>query len=147
MSRYIALIDGKLGTYGVVVPDLPGCTSGGATTDEALRNAVSAVRLWAEDALSDGENLPKPRSAEQLRADPEVAEAISNGAALAVVPLLLDAGRPARANLSIDAGLLAAIDDAAQEHGLTRSAFLASAAREKIASEYAKRPPRRARKR
>ena len=28
------------------------------------------------------------------------------GAALAIVPLLLDAGRPVRANLSLDAGLL-----------------------------------------
>jgi metal-responsive CopG/Arc/MetJ family transcriptional regulator len=37
-----------------------------------------------------------------------------------------------RANLSLDAGLLDAIDDAAKAHGLTRSAFLASAAREKI---------------
>ena len=147
MARYIALIDGKAGAYGVVVPDLPGCTSGGATTDEALRNAVAAVRLWAEDALADGEALPRARTAEQLRADPEVTEAIANGAALAIVPLLLDAGRPAKANLSIDAGLLAAIDDAAQEHGLTRSAFLASAAREKIASEYTKAPRRRARKR
>jgi hypothetical protein len=70
-----------------------------------------------------------------LRADPEVAEAIAEGAALAIVPLLLDAGRPAKANLSIDAGLLTAIDEAAAARGLTRSAFLASAAREKIKSE------------
>ena len=41
--RYIALVDGKAGAYGVVVPDLPGCTSAGSTTDEALRNAVEAV--------------------------------------------------------------------------------------------------------
>jgi predicted RNase H-like HicB family nuclease len=134
MPRYVALVDGGAGAYGVTVPDLPGCTSGGSTTDEALRNAVGAVRLWAEDAIADGEKLPQPRSAEALRADPEVAGAIAAGAVLAIVPLLLDAGRPARANLSIDAGLLAAIDEAAKAHGLTRSAFLASAAREKIAS-------------
>jgi metal-responsive CopG/Arc/MetJ family transcriptional regulator len=46
--------------------------------------------------------------------------------------LLLDSGRAVRANLSLDAGLLDAIDEAAKAHGLTRSAFLASAAREKI---------------
>jgi predicted RNase H-like HicB family nuclease len=51
--RYIALVDGKAGAYGVVVPDLPGCTSAGSTTDEALRNAVEAVRLWVEDAIDD----------------------------------------------------------------------------------------------
>jgi len=65
---------------------------GGSTTDEALRNAVEAVRLWAEDAIADGEELPQPRSAETLRADPKVAEAIAEGAALAIVPSLLDAG-------------------------------------------------------
>jgi predicted RNase H-like HicB family nuclease len=135
MARYAALVDGKAGAYGVIVPDLPGCTSGGNTTDEALRNAVEAVRLWAEDALADGEELPQPRSVEALRSDPEIADAIRQGAALAIVPLLLDAGRPAKANLSIDAGLLSAIDEAAKAHGLTRSAFLASAAREKIESE------------
>jgi hypothetical protein len=47
--------------------------------------------------------------------------------------LLIDVGRPAKANLSLDAGLLAAIDEAAAR-GLTRSAFLAGAAREKIES-------------
>jgi len=130
--RYIALVDGKAGAYGVVVPDLPGCTSAGSTTDEALRKAVEAVRLWIEDAIDHGEALPTPRSIEALRADPEIAAALTEGAALAIVPLLLDAGRPVRANLSLDAGLLDAIDEAAKAHGLTRSAFLASAAREKI---------------
>jgi predicted RNase H-like HicB family nuclease len=130
--RYIALVDGKAGAYGVVVPDLPGCTSAGPTTDDALRNAVEAVRLWAEDAIDDGETLPPPRSVEALRADPEVSAALAEGSVLATVPLLLDAGRPVRANLSLDAGLLDAIDEAAKAHGLTRSAFLASAAREKI---------------
>ena len=86
--RYIALVDGKAGAYGVVVPDLPGCTSAGSTTDEALRNAVEAVRLWVEDAIDDGEALPPPRSIEALRADPEIAAALAEGAALAIVPLL-----------------------------------------------------------
>ena len=130
--RYFAVVGGKAGAYGVVVPDLPGCTSAGSTTDEALRNAVEAVRLWVEDAVDDGEALPAPRSVEALRADPEIAAALAEGAALAIVPLLLDAGRAVRVNLSLDAGLLDAIDEAAKAHGLTRSAFLASAAREKI---------------
>lgn len=134
MARYVGLVDGEAGAYGVTVPDLPGCTSGGRTTDEALRNAVEAIRLWAEDAIADGEELPVPQSAEALRRVPEVAKAVAQGAALAIVPLLLDAGRPAKANLSIDAGLLASIDEAAEARGLTRSAFLASAAREKIES-------------
>ena len=138
--RYIALVDGEAGAYGVVVPDLPGCTSAGSTTDEALRNAVEAVRLWVEDAIDDGEALPPLRSVEALRADSEVAAALAEGAALAIVPLLLDSGRAVRANLSLDAGLLDAIDEAAKAHGLTRSAFLASAAREKIEGRAGEMP-------
>ena len=95
MTRYVALVDGKPGSYGLIVPDLPGCTSAAATTDEVLRTATEAVRLWAEDALADGEKLPKPRSVEALRRDPEVAAALAQGAVLAIVPLVLDTGRPA----------------------------------------------------
>jgi predicted RNase H-like HicB family nuclease len=135
MARYVAIVDGSPGAYGVVVPDLPGCTSGGATIDEALRNAVEAVTLWVEDARADGERVPKPRAAEKLRSDPDVAAAIADGGVLAYVPLVLNAARPVKANLSLDAGLLNAIDEAAERRGLTRSAFLASAAREKIESE------------
>ncbi len=135
MARYVAIVDGKPGAFGVVIPDLSACTSGGATVDEALRNAVEAVTLWVEYADADGEKIPKPRSAEKLRADPEVAAALARGGILAYVPLVLDAGRPVKANLSLDAGLLNAIDEAAARRGLTRSAFLASAAREKIESE------------
>jgi len=113
-------------SYGIVVPDLPGCTFGGRSIDAALRNAVDAVRLWAEDARADGETS---RSIETLRRDPEIAAALVKGAALAIIPLVLDAGRPAKLNLSVDAGLLEAIDEAAETHGLTRSAFIASAAR------------------
>jgi predicted RNase H-like HicB family nuclease len=135
MARYVAIVDGRPGAFGVVIPDLPGCTSGGVTVDEALRNAVEAVTLWAEDARADGETVPKARPAEKLRNDPDVAAALAAGGVLAYVPLVLDAARPVKANLSLDAGLLNAIDEAAERRGLTRSAFLASAAREKIESE------------
>ncbi|GGA96719.1 hypothetical protein GCM10011491_26330 [Brucella endophytica] len=135
-TRYIALIDGKTGAYGVTFPDAPGCTAMGKTIDEAIRNAVSALAEWVE--YSDAEDMqpmPAPRTADELRGNPEVAEEIANGAAMVVIPLVREKGRQVRANLSIDAGLLEAIDEAADASGLTRSAFLASAARKKILSE------------
>lgn len=135
MTHYVALIDGKPGAFGVVVPDLPGCTSAGQNFDEAVTHAVEAVRLWIEDALADGEAIPSARDMEILRTDPDIADALAQGAAFALVPVLIDSGRPAKANLSLDSGLLAAIDAAATARGLTRSAFLASAARDKIALE------------
>jgi hypothetical protein len=76
--------------------------------------------------------LPRQRTLEALRADSDVATALAAGAAVVLVPVLRDSGRSVRANLSLDAGLLEAIDEAADAHGLTRSAFIATAAREKI---------------
>ncbi|MCP4384843.1 MAG: HicB family protein [Hyphomicrobiales bacterium] len=131
MTRYIALIDGKRGAYGVAFPDCPGCTAMGKSLDEALANARAALFEWIDDAAAD-DNIPEARTVEAAREDSEVAKAIRKGAALAVVPLIRESGRPKRANLSLDAGLLDAIDEAAAAAGLTRSAFLASAAREKI---------------
>jgi predicted RNase H-like HicB family nuclease len=133
--RYVALLDGRPGAFGVVVPDLPGCSSGGATVDEAVANAQEAVALWADEMAAQGGEVPKPRSPEAVLADPEVAAAISEGSAIVMVPLIRESGRPARVNISLDRGLLDAIDEAAAARKLTRSAFLASAAREKIANE------------
>ena len=135
MTRYGAIVDGKRGAYGVVIPDLPGCAAMGKTLDEALANAASAAVAWAEVARADGITIPKPRTIEALRNDPTVAAEIAAGGALMIVPFILDTGRSAKANLSLDAGLLQAIDEAAAARGLTRSAFIATAAREKIVGE------------
>jgi predicted RNase H-like HicB family nuclease len=132
MARYIGIVDGEKGAYGIVFPDLPGCTSMGETIDQVVRNAVEAVRMWVEDALSDGEAVPEARTIDDLMREREIREDVSKGAVLVAVPLLMDAGRPAKANISLDAGLLRAIDEAAEAHRLTRSAFIASAVREKI---------------
>jgi hypothetical protein len=67
-----------------------------------------------------------------LREDPRVVGDLKDAVVVAI-PLLIDSGRPVKANLSIDAALLEAIDEAARKRGITRSAFLAAAAREKIA--------------
>ena len=134
-TRYCAIVDGKRGAYGVVIPDLPGCTAMGKTIDEALANAASAAVAWAEVARADGFDIPKPRAIETLRDDPDVKAEIAAGGVLSIVPVILDSSRPAKANLSLDSGLLQAIDEAAEARGLTRSAFIASAAREKIIAE------------
>ena len=61
-TRYAVVIDGVPGAFGLWVPDMPGCTSMGTAVDELLQNAQEALRMWAEDALADGETLPAPRS-------------------------------------------------------------------------------------
>jgi hypothetical protein len=61
--------------------------------------------------------------------------AVTAGETAVKIPLLFDSGRSVRANLSLDTALLAGIDEAAGVRGLTRSAFIASTAREKIMAE------------
>ena len=134
-TRFVAVIDGEPGAFGLWVPDMPGCTSMGETVDDALKSAQEALRMWAEDAIADGEPVPTPRGFDEITRDPEVAAELRRGGLLAIVPLLMEGGRSTKANISLDAWLLAAIDDAADARRLSRSAFLASAAREKIATE------------
>ncbi|MBV8801107.1 MAG: type II toxin-antitoxin system HicB family antitoxin [Alphaproteobacteria bacterium] len=129
MSRYVALIDGKAGAYGVVFPGLPGCTAMGTTMDEALANAAEALRDWAEATEESGTKIPAPRPLELLRRDAEVKRALAEGASLATVPLVRETGKPVKANLSIDSGVLAAMDEEARRRNLTRSAFVEMLAR------------------
>ena len=48
------------------------------------------------------------------------------------VPVVFDKGSPRRVNISLDYGLLQAIDADAKRRGMTRSAFLSNAARNEI---------------
>jgi predicted RNase H-like HicB family nuclease len=136
MTHYVALVEHtNRDNYGVWFPDCPGCVTVGADVDEAMERAVEVLRLWAEGMIEDGDDIPSPSTYEDVMRNPDVRESLSRNAVLARIPLLIDSGRAARANISLDRNLLEAIDAAAKARGLTRSAFLASAAREQILSE------------
>lgn len=113
-------------------PDAPGCTAQAGSQDEAINDAADALAEWVADEIADGRTAPLPRRIEEALADPEVREALGAGAVLVSVPLLRESGRLARANISLDQGLLQDIDEAARRRGVTRSAFLAAAAKEMI---------------
>ncbi|HEY6631504.1 MAG TPA: type II toxin-antitoxin system HicB family antitoxin [Rhizobiaceae bacterium] len=132
MARYLAIVDTDDGLYGVSFPDAPGCVAQASSQDEAINDAADALSEWMADELADGREPPRPRRIEELVADPEVRQALTAGAVLAYVPLIRESGRLARANISLDAGLLLDIDETARRLGVTRSAFLAAAAKEKI---------------
>jgi predicted RNase H-like HicB family nuclease len=119
--------------WGVRIPDLPGCHGGGDTVEAAIADAVSAAREWAEHRIAKGTAMPASRPLRRIIEDGEMD--VQAGETAAMMPPLLDSGRPVRANLSLDAALLEAIDEAARARGLTRSAFIASAARERIMAE------------
>jgi predicted RNase H-like HicB family nuclease len=90
MVRYMALIDGEAGAYGVIFPDLPGCNAMGETLDEALANAAQSLHDYVADALEQGQTAAAPRALEELRQDKEVAEALASGSSLANVALVME---------------------------------------------------------
>jgi predicted RNase H-like HicB family nuclease len=128
--RYTAIVDGKAGAYGVVIPDVPGCVAMGRSIDEALANSVETLAEFAKLEEAAGKSLRPPRRPEEILADPSFADDIAAALVLASVPLIREAGKPVRANLSLDPGILAAIDAAAQRMGLTRSAMVEALAKE-----------------
>lgn len=130
--RYIGILDGGPGAYGISIPDCPGCVAMGGDEDEVLANAIEALAEWTEDR---GE-APRASDIESLRQNPDVLETLVEGATLISIPLINEKARPVKANISISKGLLEAIDDAAGNLGLTRSGFIAAAAREKIGKSY-----------
>lgn len=127
---YIALIHKDDDTaYGVSFPDFPGCIAMGDTFDDAMANAKDALAFHAEGMLEDNLEIPTPQTFEQIKSSKDgfwIDEL--DMAEIARVPLLINIAAPKRVNISIDGHLLRAIDQAAKEQGMTRSAFLASAA-------------------
>lgn len=116
---YPAIVERAGEGYSVFFPDLPGCTSAGATVNEAVLNAEEALGGHLLVSAKYSDLLADPSDMEEIERDPEVDE---------VARVLVRAEKPGRAvrlNITMDEGLLAAIDRVAKN----RSGFLADAAR------------------
>lgn len=58
---YQAAVCGQQGNYGVVFPDFPGGTSGGATIDKALAKAVEGLSGHIAISAEYGDVIPEPK--------------------------------------------------------------------------------------
>ena len=131
MKSYFALVEKEADSaFGIRFPDLPGCFSASDDADGILASASEALQLWAEDMP-----LPEPSGHEAIVSKPEVREALQAGSYLVAVPLIENNTTIVRANVSFERGVLRAIDAAAKERGITRSAFLSSAAKKEIGAK------------
>jgi predicted RNase H-like HicB family nuclease len=125
MPQFIGLIHKETTSdYGVSFPDFPGVVTAGATLDEARSLAEEALAFHLEGLAEDGETIPEPSSLEAVMADPENRDGVA-------ILVAVDAGpsRSIRVNVTLPQELLAEIDRYAKQHGLTRSRFLAQAAK------------------
>jgi predicted RNase H-like HicB family nuclease len=117
--------------YGVTVPDLPGCFSGGDNLDDALASVAEAIDLHVETLIEDGVSLPMraPIALHQANAD------YAGGVwAVVDVPVEKYFGPAEKINITVPQMILARIDDYAKRHGQSRSGFLVDAARSAMAA-------------
>jgi len=91
------------GGYAVEVPDLPGCTSGGASLAEAIIMGTDAASGWVLTDLEDGKPAPKASPLESIHPD--------DGGFVSMLVLDMDAyaekygNKAVRKNLTIPAWL------------------------------------------
>jgi predicted RNase H-like HicB family nuclease len=133
-TTYIAVAEKDADSaFGIWFPDVAGCFSAGETLAEASANAAVALRQHTQVVEEAGRIVQPARTLDELLSDEDVRTAAAGGAVLIAVSLSEADG----INVSLDKNLIDQIDAAAAARGLTRSAFLAQAAREKIEGDAA----------
>ena len=110
--------------YGVTVPDLPGCFSGGDTLDEAIEMAHEAIVCHVEGLLMDGLPIPELRSLQEHQTDPDFADGIW---ALVDVDISKISVKTVQVNIAFPEPVLAMIDEVAERERETRSGLLTRA--------------------
>ena len=134
MTYYIGILDGEDDVWGVRIPDLPGCFGGGPTPEAAIADATSAAGEWAAYMIKNGYPVNAPRTLKAIVADPDVEFKLGTEI-IHLIPLIVNRNRQVKANISMDAGALEAIDAAAKHRGLTRSNFIVGTMLDKIAED------------
>ena len=123
--KYLIAIEmgGPKKSWGVVVPDLPGCFSAvDSGIDEAIENAKEAIELWIEVALDQEMEIPRPSMITDLQKKKEYKGWI--WAVAEVDPALLS-DEIERINITLPKRVLSRLDAKAKKAGETRSGFIA----------------------
>jgi predicted RNase H-like HicB family nuclease len=60
--KYVAILEKGVGSFGVYVPDLPGCAVVGETREKALPLIREAVELHVSSMREHGDPVPEPAS-------------------------------------------------------------------------------------
>lgn len=128
MSNYIGLIHKQAESdYGVSFPDFPGVVTAGETLDEARTMAEEALAFHVDGMIEDGDAIPEPSSLELIMAEPENRDGVA-----ILVTLRTQSPKSVRINITLPEDVLQTIDTFAAANGLSRSGFLARAARHEI---------------
>jgi predicted RNase H-like HicB family nuclease len=66
MRKYLVIYEKGADGYSGYVPDLPGCTSAGATKKEVEENIVEAIKLHIEVMIESGFQIPDATSESEM---------------------------------------------------------------------------------
>lgn len=121
-AQFTGIVERAGRGFSVFFPDVPGCTSAGRTEVELFENAHEALSSHLEELVRGGEGVPA--RSDGIPPDPEVEEYCR------IVVRVELPGKAVRLNITMDEGLVAAIDRVASN----RSSFLADAARTALAT-------------
>jgi predicted RNase H-like HicB family nuclease len=125
VPHYIALIHKDPDSdYGVSFPDFPGLATAGRTLEEARAMAEEALTFHIEGMIEDGEAIPRPSTLDAVMADP-----VARDGVVTLISATPPTRRAVRVNVTLPEDVLAEIDRYAENRGLTRSGFLAHAAK------------------
>jgi len=125
MNYPVVIHKDKGSDFGVMIPDLPGCFSAGATVDEAIAMAREAIELHLEGMIEDGAGIPEPTSIEAHKGNPDYADGFWAVVTVDESNLRI---RAKRVNITLPERVLDAVDRCAKAQGQTRSGLLARAA-------------------
>ncbi|NOT84882.1 MAG: hypothetical protein HOP02_08930 [Methylococcaceae bacterium] len=112
--------------YGVTVPDLAGCFSAGDSLESALDAVKESVELHLEGLLEEGYEMPNIVPISLHQKNPDYKDGIW---ALVDVDTSIFEGEAEKIAITLPKLLLKRIDDYTHAKHLTRSVFLAEAAR------------------
>jgi predicted RNase H-like HicB family nuclease len=128
MRQYIGLIHKEAASdFGVSFPNFPGVATAGTSLDDARAMAEEALALHVEGLIEDGEAIPEPSTLDEIMADPDNKDAVA-----ILVGVKTVAPKCIRVNVTLPEDILDRIDKYANQEGLTRSAFLARAAKREL---------------
>ncbi|WP_334472576.1 type II toxin-antitoxin system HicB family antitoxin [Arsenophonus sp. PmNCSU2021_1] len=128
---YPIAIDKANSSFGVRVPDIQGCFSGGETLSDAVESAKEAIEAHLELLLQEKESLPIANSIDKYLSDAEYKNVIWAVVDVDVTRLM---GKTEKINVTLPSLLIHRIDQYVASHPEygSRSGFLAKVAAENI---------------
>ena len=109
-------------------PDLPGCFSAADQHEDIISNSIEALELYLEGR----DEIPAASEISDITSIAKIKEELASGAYLLSVPYVHNTGKKERINITMDKGLLQAVDETAKQRGLNRSAFIGQAVNREI---------------